>query len=298
MRKLEKTNVGHFPKLIFVYLVSLIAISLACNSPGLYKKEFSPEQKLKLAEKMTTNLRKRYGQGTVSEISVLNEGLKLQPESAELWRTLGIPYLKRGYAAEYFERYEKAVKYDPLNWQGYRGHFYLYYYRDYERALHDFNQLDALTPNFVDHPQATSVHFLRAVCHLKLGQFEEAHAYWDKHIAEEIETIGEDYIDSKTFLFQGITYYKQENYKEAMKSLAKGIKYDRSNADLHYWAAKTHYALNDFTASQSEIEIAKNYHRKGSFNSRDYMAEFYQTYMLDIVELERDIEKQIHIANG
>ena len=38
-----------------------------------------------------------------------------------------------------------------------------YFYRDYKRALKDIEEYDALTPNFVDYPQWTSVNYMRGI---------------------------------------------------------------------------------------------------------------------------------------
>lgn len=273
----------------FIILGSFLLPSCT-QKPSLYKKEFTEAEKSRIDDKMTTRLLRKYNQGSISEIKVLHEALKLQPEEAHLWREIGIPYGKRGFAAEFYENYGKAAKYDPLNWQGWRGYMYLYFYRDYERALQDFNELDALTPNFVDHPQATSIHYMRAICHLQMDQYEKAHSYWDLHIAEESKSVGEEYIDSKTYLLHGITFYKQDNLNEAMKSFEKGILYDKSNANLWYWKAKLAHQLGNQNTAAEAVKKAKYYYHKESYNDRSYNEEFYQTYLLDIETLQAKIE--------
>jgi len=174
--------------LLLLFIISIVSVS--CQQPtALYKRAFTKVEKEKLVDQMTNNLIRKFGQGSVAEIMVLREALQMQPRNADLWREIGVPYGKRGMAMEFYENYGKAAKYDPLNWQGWRGYMYLYFYRDYERAIADFDSLDKLTPNFVDYPQSTSIHFMRAICYLQLGEYDKALSFWDAHIEEELSTM-------------------------------------------------------------------------------------------------------------
>lgn len=282
-------------KISFIQVASfslfLAFLFKSCDSqPELYKKEFTAEEKSKLPDQMFENLIRKYGQGSVSEVMVLREIEKIDPENATLWRELGIPYGKRGMAAGFYENYEKSIKYDPLQWQGYLGYMYLYFYRDYKRALTNFNALDTLTPNFVDYPQATSIHFMRAICHLQLEEYDQALSYWDKHFKEELKTLTYEYLDSKSFLFQGITYYKKGDYANAKEIFDLGLKYNEADSDLLLWSAKTSLEIGNFKEATGTIEKADKAFKMGNFNQRPYVEEFYQTYQSDIDEIKEKIK--------
>ncbi len=270
--------------IIFAAL-SIITL-LACQEKALYKKTFSEAEKIKLANQMTTDLIKKYNQGTVSEIMVLEEAIKLAPEEAGLWREIGVPYGKRGLAVEFQENYSKAVQYDPLNWQGWRGYMYLYFYRDYERAIKDFDTLDDLTPGIVDYPQSTSIHFMRAICYLQLEEYEKAITYWDKHFEEELRTGTEDYIDPRAYLFQGITYLKMGDLENANRSFEKGIKNHPKNADLWLWSAKLAFKNGALAKGKKALNNAQVQFNKNYQNARPYVEEFYQMHQSDIDELK------------
>jgi len=282
-----KNLIYYFPLLM---LLITCCISISCQqTTGLYKKEFTTKEKEKLAKQMPNSLLRKFYQGSVSEVMVLREALMFLPRDAKLWREIGVPYGKRGMAAEFYENYGKAVKYDPLNWQGWRGYMYLYFYRDYERAIADFDSLDKLTPNFVDYPQSTSIHFMRAICYLQLDDYDKALTYWDLHLEEELKTGTEDYIDPKTFLFQGITYYKKGDLIKAQESIDRGLKHIKNNADLWLWSAKLALHNNELDKALKALEKAQTQFDKGYYNYRRYVEEFYQMYQSDIDELKNDI---------
>lgn len=273
-----------------VILVIIFFSLTSCQSdPVLFQKEFTAEEKWELTDQMTNGLIRSYGQGSVSEVMVLEEAIRLSPQRADLYREIGIPYGKRGMAVEFHPPYSKAVELDPLNWQGYRGYMYLYFYRDFERAIADFDGLDALTPNFVDYPQATSVHFMRAVAYLGMEEYDTALDYFDQHITEELRTTTEDFIDLKTFVFQGIAHYKKGDIAAAKKSFDRGTTNTPYSADLWYWTAKLALERGDGTTAKSAIEKAEIQFKKGYFNNRPYVEEFFQIYEGDIQELKEKI---------
>lgn len=273
----------------FIFLI-LLSYSCSDHSELLYKKEFNETD-----VKFFNDCRwfGSYYQGTVAEEFVIKEGLKWNSEKASLWRELGIAYLKRGIPVGFYPHYEKAVAYDPVEWQGYRAYIYLYFYRDYERAIADFNALDTLTPNFVDHPQALSVDYMRGICYLKLNEFEKALQYFDKHIQDEIETVGGDYLATYAFLYKGISHFKMDQLEEAIQILEKGHKIHDQNADLLYWLAKCYLLKGEKNKALNSIKRSSVLFKEGYHHSRSYTEDFYRTYLVDIEQLAKEIHATI-----
>ena len=280
-------------KLLNYFLRSLLICGIgflgACEqSLPLYKKEFSAEEKKAMANQLLNGLSSYY-QGSVPEQFLLEESVKLNPINADIHRELGVAYLKRGLPHEFEKHYGDAIKYSAVDWQGWRGYIYLYFYRDYERALADFQALDVLTPNFVDYPQSTSILYMSAVCYMKMEQYEDALTYFDKHITEELRISTEDFIDSKTFLFQGICHYKNGDKKAAEASWDRGLKNASDNADLWYWKA----IINNENGKQAEalvaIDKAQDQFDKEYYNHRPYVEEFFQIHQTDIEEWKAEI---------
>ncbi|MEM1121870.1 MAG: tetratricopeptide repeat protein [Bacteroidota bacterium] len=272
-------------------VISSLPLFFACeNTPVLYKKSFTKEAQKKIASQMLGGLKFCY-QGSVPCQLLMEEALHLDSTHPEIHRELGIPYLKRGFPADYEPHYANTVKYGAVEWQGWRGYIYLYFYRDYERALADFKALDTLTPNFVDYPQATSVLFMSAICHLKMGNYDQAIQLFDDHITEELRTTTEDFIDTKTYLFQGIAYYKNGDSFSAKKSFDRGLKNLEENADLWYWTAKLAYENGEFTVAKAALEKAQQYFDGEYYNKRPYVEEFFQIHQLDLTELNQKIDQ-------
>lgn len=264
---------------LFAVLLSLFSCH---KKPALYKKEFTAEEHKKLAISLIDGIGQYY-QGSPPEQFLLQEALKHNPNNANIWRELGVPYLKRGLASTAMSvYYPKAVELDPVGWQGWRGYLYLYFYRDYQNALADFNATDTLTPNFVDYPQSLSVDYMRGICYLQMNQFQNAIDLFDKHIEYETKTVGFEYIDSKTFLYKGIAQLKSDQKDQAKTTFETGLTVDPTNADLMYWLAKWHLQAGEKEKANEWAEKSKVQFLKGNHNHRPYVEEFYQTYLADI----------------
>lgn len=174
-------------------------------------------------------------QGTQESVNGFAKAVELDSTHAESWRELSIPFLKRGIPYEWKKYIDKAVEFDPVVWQGYRGYNYLWFYRDYKNAIADFNATDSLTPNFTDAPQGHSVDYWRGIAYLGLKDYKNCIAYFDKHIQKEIDETGEDWVEHEAFLYRGIAHYEAGNYEEAMKNLNTLLKYNSDFADAKYY---------------------------------------------------------------
>ena len=273
-----------------VLIISSLFVLLSCsNQQSFYKKEFSEEKKLELAKQMIAG-RGYYYQGSEGEQMILKESCAFNPKSGTVWREFGVPYLKRGFAAEWFENYEKAVSLDPLNWTGWQGYLYLYFYRDYERAIQCFDKTDDLTPDVVDYPQSLSVDYMRGISYLKLDKYKEALDYFNKHITYESESTGVEYIGSNTFLYKGITQMKMSDLEEAILTFKLGLVYNPDNSDLMFWIAKAKFEQRENFEALRYVRNAIIQFKKGQFNERGYTEEFFQSYLPEMKTWERKIE--------
>ena len=264
-------------------LILTIILGSACQRQEVvwYQKEFTPEERKELSLNLLDGIRYHY-QGSPACQMVLNEALSHDPSNAKVYREIGVPYLKRGIAAMFPHYYGKAADLDPLGWTGWRGYLYLYFYRDYERALADFNLTDTLTPDQVDYPQSISVDYMRGICYLMLQDYPQAIDYFDRHIAYETSITGFDYIDSKTLLYRGIAYLGLKQPTDAVASFQSGLTIDDKNADLYFWLAKTLAQEGQTAAARQNLERAQQEFARKNFNQRSYVEEFYQTYEADL----------------
>ena len=274
-----------------LFLLIIAFFSCEENEYNYYDANFDQQEKEYYSERLITG-RGWYYQGTPSEQLVFDEARKLDPTNASAHRELGVPYLKRGFAAEFYEHYDNAIKHDALNWQGWRAYLYLYFYRDYDRAIADCDAMDILTPDFVDFPQATSVDYMRGVCYMQKENYNKALSYFDKHIEFEKRETGIEYMESIAFLQKAFCHYKMKDMDQAISSIDVGLSINPNSADLNYWKA-LYLFESDPKQSMTYLEKSEELFSKGNYNKRPYVEEFNQIYRIDIEALGKKIGEAI-----
>ncbi|WP_299311604.1 tetratricopeptide repeat protein [uncultured Aquimarina sp.] len=266
-----------------------LLMSSCSQQPQLYKKEFDETESKKYAKQFIEGLKGPTYQGSPEEHFLIEEAKIFDPTFSDIYREMGASRVKRGVNTEAMKKYAKAVSLDPESWQGYRGYLYLYFYRDYDNAIKDFDELDALTPNFVDYPQSENIDFMRGIAYMMKKDYPRAQEYFKKFFEHESKSGDLNYIESRAFMYYGITYFETGDLEKALEKFDLGIKHNK-NADLFYWKAKTMKALH---RKQSGIikylEISKELLSQGYNSRRPYVEEFYQTYIEDIEELGNSI---------
>ena len=273
-----------------VFLFFLIGLFASCQeTKPLYKKEIPPAEHKKLSENLVKGIFNYY-QGTPAQQFLLEEAKIYDPDFSDIYREIGVPYLKRGFAHEYFNLYDKAVKLNPLDWQAWRGYLYLFFYRDYENALKDLIAGDELTPGVVDYPQSLNIDYLKAICYLKMDDQKKAIEFFDKQIKYETETTGKEYMEPISFLYRGIAYYELQDFEKARSSFEIGKEIDPNGSDIYYWLAKYWYQKGNKINAKKYAQKAHTQFLAGYDIDRPYVEAFYQTYLADIEELQNIIE--------
>ena len=204
-----------------------------------------------------------------------------------------LPTLKEAFPHEWKKYYDKAVVYDAKVWQPWRGYLYLWFYRDYEKAIADFNASDTLTPNFIDAPQGHSVDYWRGIAYLGLKDYENSIAYFNKNIQIETEEYGEDWVEPKAFLFRGIAYYENGTFENAMSDFDKFIFYNKDKtADAKYYKALIYFEQNNCEEAEKQLLAASKDFKAGYFNNRPYVETMRQIYMEDLNNLKAKLEQK------
>jgi tetratricopeptide (TPR) repeat protein len=100
----------------------------------------------------------------------------------------------------------------------------------------------------VNDPEAK---LLKAMAYLKLEQYEK--------VLAELREISENYSNSPIFYkIKGITEYYIGNYYDSIKDLSKAISLYGFDADLFYYRALCHMALNDDKDAEKDFDTAIN----------------------------------------
>jgi tetratricopeptide (TPR) repeat protein len=262
-----------------------------CQSKSWYRKDFSRENKKKLAEQFLEGAANYY-QGSVPEQFILEEGLSFDTLNPALWRERATPYLKRGFPVDAFHYYKKEVDLAPQLWQGWRGYLYLYFYRDYNRAIADFNATDTLT-TITDYPQGQSVDYMRGLCYYGLNDNETALKYFTQYIDEVTRQKDESWVDVYAFLYRGLTYERLNKPELALKDFRTGSKYDTRLSDFYFHQVRLirEQPLFDESEVSRLIKKAKENFMSGYFHHRDYVEVHDQLYLEDIEKLEKEVAK-------
>lgn len=257
--------------------------------------DLTNEEKIKKSDEMINGghiILSPHYQGSVKMMSYTEEAIALNPQNADAWRELSIPYLKRGMPHKWKPLFEKAVYHDSVTWQPWRGYLYLWFYRDYKKAIADFDASDTLTPNFIDAPQGHSVDYWRGIAYLGLKNYEKSNWYFEKHIAKETEQFGKDYVDLTAFLYNGICYFEAGNYKKALSNFENQLTYSNQlSADAKFYKAQILKAENKITEAKTLIESAINDYKAGYYNSRPYVETLREIYLEDLETFKTQLTK-------
>jgi len=276
-------------KLLKLYLSLLcILVAFSCKKDG----DLSASKKRELAEK-TYQKAIQFRQGSTPFQNGIAEAVAIDPTYEPGVYELSVADLKRGLPHKWLPQYTKAVVLDSLTRIPWRGYLYLWFYRDYKKAIADFNASDTLTPNFIDAPQGHSVDYWRGIAYLGLKNYNKSNAYFEKHITKETEDFGEDYVDITAFLYNGIAYYEAKNYEKALLNFNKQLEYSRNlSADAKYYKAQIFSIEGEKEKALQTINEAIIDFDKGYNNKRAYVETLRQIYSQDLTHLKTTIESQ------
>ena len=206
---------------------------------------------------------------------------------------LSVAHLKRGMPHKWLPQYNKAVKLDSITRIPWRGYLYLWFYRDYKKAIADFNASDTLTPNYIDTPQGHDVDYWRGIAYLGLKDYKKSLAFFNKHIIRETEEWGDDSVEVTAFLYRGIVLLETGNYTEALKDFDKVIFYNREHsADAKYYKAIIFKDTNSIKA-KTFIEASIEDFNNGYYNQRPYVETMRQLYLQDLELLNNELQAQL-----
>ncbi|MEK9613062.1 MAG: hypothetical protein VW080_03960 [Flavobacteriaceae bacterium] len=273
------------PTLILLILV--LMISSCDQSKGLL---LSQKERIALADKKFEKIEDLL-QGSPEAMILLEDVIALNPNHCEAIRELSIPYLKRGIPHKWKPIMDRAVACDPKTWQGWRGYLYLYFYRDYKKAIADFDATDSLTPNYIDAPQGHSVDFWRGHAYFGLKEYEQSIYYYKKHIAKVTEDFGEEWIEINAFLYLGIVLFETGKLEESLEYIDKALLYaENKSAEAHYYKAKILMKLGQKERALIHINQSLKDLKAKYYNRRNYVESIRQIYVEEIKEFKKVLE--------
>ncbi|MBT8245301.1 MAG: hypothetical protein HKP48_08405 [Winogradskyella sp.] len=239
----------------------------------------------------TYNRAIHYPQGSMMSINGIKRATEIDPTYQQAVYELSVAYLKRGLPHKWKPQYNKAVLLDSVQRIPWRGYLYLWFYRDYKKAITDFDASDTLTPDFIDAPQGHSVDYWRGIAYLGLKDYKNSLVYFNKFIDTETKEWGEDIVEVTGFLYRGIVLIESGKPEQALIDFDKVLKYNRNqSADAKYYKA---LILKDSRPDEAKqlIEDAIEDFNNGYFNQRPYVETMSQIYLEDLEVLKKEINK-------
>ncbi len=281
------------------YFLSIFVLFLAfsCAEKGKDYSALSKEERKKLSSEVFDG-GSHLPQGSPKSMTRIEEAIAIDPDNCDAVRELSVTYLKRGMPNKWKIEMDRAVACNAAICQPYRGYNYLWFYRDYKKAIADFDASDTLTPNFTDSPQGHSVDYWRGIAYLGLRDYEKSISYFDKYLTQITEESGEDWAEPTAFLYRGIAYYEKRNFEEALKDFDKLLFYNKDrSADGKYYKALILKEKEDCETSRQLLAEAETDFANGYYNNRHYVETLYQIYPQDFEKLNTELKTQCQNKN-
>tara|TARA_R110001592_G_scaffold138225_1_gene357002 strand:+ start:124443 stop:125327 length:885 start_codon:yes stop_codon:yes gene_type:complete len=278
--------------LIFSLKACLLLSLLSCQADyDWYQRDFSAEEKITYAKSLSNGVGYYY-QGTVPEQFHIKEAMKLDTSNGDYWRELGTSRVKRGLAAEMQYYYGKAAELKPEPWAGFRGYLYLYFYRDYLRAIADFNLTDSVTKS-VGYSQGQNHDYMRGIAYYGLKNYPQALHSLSLHIDSTVAKEGEEWVDAFAVLYRALTYEKLGDDIKMKAELERTLRIYPTLADAYFHLARLAFRKNDNAEAQKLIKEAERNYKDGYFHNRPYVEVLEQIYAEDINSLSASIEQNL-----
>jgi hypothetical protein len=270
--------------LIFCLKACLLLSLLSCQpNYDWYQRDFSAEEKISYAKGLSNGVGYYY-QGTVPEQFHIKEAMKLDSSNGDYWREFGTSRVKRGLAAEMQYYYGMAAELKPEPWAGFRGYLYLYFYRDYPRAIADFNLTDSVTKT-VGYSQGQNHHYMRGIAYYGLGDYPQALHSLSLYIDSTIAKEGEEWVDAFAVLYRALAYEKLGDDINMKADLDRTLRIYPALADAYFHQARLASKAGDKAEAQELIKQAESNFKDGYYHNRPYVEVLEQIYLEDIEAL-------------
>ena len=266
-------------KSLIYYLNKIGVVILLCLIVGCYNTKDA---------EYYYNKQKPFKQGSVEEQKYLDKALELDSLHVEALIEKSVSFNKRGQYAIGMHYLNKGVALNPVEHLGYRGFVKLYMLRDYEGALQDFLRLDRLTPGFRDAPWGEDIYKVVGVAYMGMRDFAKASYYFNKSINRITKEEGEDWIEPRTFLYQGICLMEELKIDSAIYYFDKRIQYCSECPSGYFNKAKALLARGEkFNGTVLELlNTANKLAKEENIESSPYFELPYQFYTSDIKDLK------------
>jgi tetratricopeptide (TPR) repeat protein len=166
--------------------------------------------------------------------SCLDEGLKKDSTIASLWQEKAMPYFKARKYEIGMKFIDKAVQYDPEQWQPYRAFIKCIFAKTYKDAILDFQ--DCIKKYGDGYRMDHTYSFYIGLCDLQLNEYEKAEKIFKEYNDNLFKN--RQGLEHPTALFYyGIAKYELRKWDEAITLFDKALKIYPNFSDAKYYKA-------------------------------------------------------------
>ena len=220
----------------------------------LAEGDTSKYQACKLSEKFGD-----YYQFDMRGQAILDSCILICPYYAWPYYEKASTYIKSGNFLEWNYYINKSYEYDPINTLPYRASCRAKFFADYEGAISDINELDALVSFDIGFTNGGTYHLnvWKGLCYKNLGRIDIAAKIISDHIQTKPDAIG-----LYDYLHLGVCYQKLGMHEKAIECFERQIEY-YDLAEIWYYSAISFQSLGRRNEYNSSIKKAQEYLSRG-----------------------------------
>lgn len=164
----------------------------------------------------------------------LDEGLKKDSTIASLWQEKAMPYFKARKYEIGMQFVDKAVQYNPQEWQPYRAFIKCIFAKTYKDAIVDFQ--DCINKYGDGYRMDHKYSFYIGLCYLQLNEYQKAEKIFKEYNDDLFKN--RQGLEHPTALFYyGIAKYELKKWDEAIALFDKALKIYPNFSDAKYYRA-------------------------------------------------------------
>lgn len=244
-------------KIFFLFII--LTLKLYSQGNCLLHLEGSNERKACELGKHAIKLQ----QGSKQSQILFDSILKFYPKYDWAYKEKSIPFFKRGFVIKGLQILNKAVELKPERHLTYRAYWY-FQNRNYKKCIEDLEKYFALPNSYLNELTPggdMDMRLLLGMSYTKLGRLKKGVSIVEKAI-KSYKKIDFGLLD---YHILGLLYYKNRQYKRAIKAFKKQLQTNDSYMDTYYYLGKSYKKIGFFEKANNKfkkaIEIYKNPYR-------------------------------------
>ncbi len=245
-----------------IFLLLPMFFALACSNPSSPVEVQSvspvllstPAERDSIIEKYLYQGAEKHRLYSQDYQRAIDKGIAIDSTIAYLWQQKAMPFFKQGKYEIGMAFVDKAVKYNPDEWQEYRAFIKCIFAKTYRAAIIDFEDCKAKRGNsyVMDH----SYNFYIAISHLQLNQFEQAEKTMDAEIDDQVAKKGEKWVHHLDWFYQGVIKMEMDKKDEAIQAFDKALAGYPRFADAQFYKALILSDLDQLEAAKTLFDEA------------------------------------------